>query len=101
LYTTKKLKDNHINLFLITETNEHNVVNSHYTYIKKFNGLMYDITNDHNKKYFCVKCLLFFRSEEALKNHYDNYPECFNNTPCKCVLPDKGKNFIEFKNYKN
>ena len=34
-----------------------------------------------------------------MKNHYDNYPECFNNTPCKCVLPEKGKNFIEFQHY--
>jgi len=37
--------------------------------------------------------LLLFRTQEALNSHH------YDNTPCKCILSDKGKNFIEFKQY--
>ena len=69
---------------------------------KTFNRLMSDITDSNNKKYFCMKCLLHFYSEESLKKHNIDYPNCSsNNNTAETTLPKKEKAFIEFKNHKN
>ena len=54
------------------------------------------------KKYFFCKCLLFFTSEEKLKEHNDDFINCnTHNQPAKLILPKKEKAFVEFKNHKN
>ena len=73
----------------------------HYCWIKNFNGFMYDITNSHYTKHFCVKCLMYFHSEDSLKLHYTDYKDCTDNQTSKVTLPSEDKAFIEFKNYNN
>ena len=56
----------------------------------------------HNEKKNGCKCLLFFTSEEKLKEHNDDFINCnTHNQPAKLILPEKGKAFVEFKNHKN
>ena len=69
---------------------------------KKFNRFMSDITDCDRNKYFCMKCLLHFYSEESLKKHNIESPNCSsNNNTAKTTLPKKEKAFIEFKNHEN
>ena len=90
IYTTKEIKEKHLNLLLFNKNDVY-----HYCLIKDFNRFMFDITNSRNKKYFCVKCLLHFYSQEKLNEHYKS---CNNKSCCFTKLPDKNT-FIEFKNH--
>ena len=93
------MKDKHINLLYYSDRQE---TQYHYAWIKNFNRFMSDITHNANKKYFCMKCLLHFYSEESLIKHNKDYPNCSsNNNVAKLILPKKEQAFIEFKNYKN
>ena len=54
LYVSKKLNEQVLNVFLIS-----NEEKSHYVLIKDFNKLMYSQmkTKDAHKKHFCMACL--------------------------------------------
>ena len=69
VYISNNIKQNHINLLYFSADNE----TYHYVWIKDFNRFMSDITLHNGKKYFCCKCLLFFTSEEKLKEHNDDF----------------------------
>ena len=64
----------------------------YYVYIKDFNRLIFNKTNNKNKKYFCKSCLQFCSSEKVLEDHRKD-----------CLLINGGQNvklekrFIEFK----
>ena len=73
IYITKKPKEKHINLLYFSNEDESQY---HYTWIKNFNRFMYDATNSHCSKFFCMKCLLHFDSEEKLRTHNIEYPNC-------------------------
>ena len=45
----------------------------HYVYIKDFNRLMCNKTNDKNKKHFCRYCLQYFSSKIILIEHKEVY----------------------------
>ena len=45
---------------------------SHYVYIKDFNRLMFNKTKNGNKKWFCMRCLQHFNSENVLDKHKEN-----------------------------
>ena len=63
---------------------------------------MFDITFNKDAKYFYMKCLLFFTTEEKLKEHNTYFINCnTNNQPAKLILPPKDEAFIQFKNHKN
>ena len=69
---------------------------SHYVYIKDFNSLMYNFTNYHDTKHFCMYCLHCFSSKTLLENHI---PDCYSiNGTQAIVMPAKGSK-IYFKNY--
>ena len=58
-------KKNHIDLLLITDGKKF-----HYVLIKDMSKLFAsEISNNKEKKYFCKRCLMNFRSEEKLKEH--------------------------------
>ena len=56
-----------IDLLLIFDENK-----SYHVYIKDFNELMFNKTNNKNKKYFCRCCLQCFSSEKVLTEHREN-----------------------------
>ena len=57
-----------INLMLIERHQ-----NKHFTWIKNFNGLLYDQSNHKEKKYFCETCLHGYSKESLLNAHK---PDC-------------------------
>lgn len=71
-----------IDLLLITKDS-----NQHYTWIKKFNGLMYDQTKDVHAKHFCKRCLINHRSERTLIDHDAH---CQSNNSARIILPKEG-----------
>ena len=42
---------------------------NHYVYIKDFNRLMFNKTENKNKEYFCKSCLQCFSGENVLNDH--------------------------------
>ena len=67
IYISKKGFDDCMNVLVIHEENR-----SHYVYIKDFNGLMFNKTKNGNKKWFCMRCLQHFSSENVLDKHKEN-----------------------------
>ena len=67
---------------------------SHYVYIKGFNRLMFNKTGNKNKKWFCMRCLQCFSSENILNKHKED---------CLVVNGEQrvklNEEFINFKNY--
>ena len=55
---------------------------------------MNDINKHDHKMYSCMKCLTHFTSEDKLKQHVHDYPDCQNNTPAKTEYPTKDKAFV-------
>ena len=67
---------------------------THYVYIKDFNRLMFNKTNNKDKKYFCRCCLQCFSSENILIEHKENCLVINGKENVKL-----GKGSISFKNY--
>ena len=67
---------------------------SHYVYIKDFNRLMFIITENKNKIWFCMRCLQCFSSENILNRHKSD---------CLVINGEQhvklGEGFINFKSY--
>ena len=78
-----------MDLLLIFKDNK-----SHYVYIKDFNRLMFNKTENKNKKYFCRCCLQCFSSEKVLTDHKEN---CLAINGKQYVKLGKGS--ISIKNY--
>ena len=88
---SNNVKRNHVNILYFSDDDGI----FHYAWIKDFNRFMHDITLHNWKKYFCCKCLLFFTSEEKLKEHNDDFINCnTHNQPAKLILPDKENAFL-------
>ena len=58
---------------------------------------MSDTDGHDHKRYYCMKCMTYFTSEEKLKQHNADYPLCHNNQPAKIEYPTKDKAFGMFK----
>ena len=96
VYISKRNDDKPINLLYFSN----NKNNYHFVWIRNFNGFLFDITKDGHTKYFCTKCLLHFFSEDKLKQHKNDFPNCNeHNQPARLILPKKDDAYIEFKNY--
>ncbi|RVE46550.1 hypothetical protein evm_008785 [Chilo suppressalis] len=68
LYFTKNRKEKHINLLYIT-----NGTNGHYCYIKNMSRLISrQLSSDHHQIFLCDGCLVYFTSNERLKQHQQN-----------------------------
>ena len=73
----------------------------HYVWIKDISRLFYSMTSSSGKKkYQCYRCLSHFYSLDKLDRHKEDC-QGIDAPPAKTILPDKDKNILEFKNYKN
>ena len=82
-------KKNHIDLLLISDFG-----NFHYALINNMSRLFAsEISNNKEKKYFCKRCIMSFRSEEKLKDHK---VLCDKSEEGNVKMPDTGS-FIDFK----
>ena len=61
--------DDHLELLYLEGKNELGEETTHYIYIKDFNRLMFTFTKHKGKKYFCMRCLQCFYSNERLAKH--------------------------------
>ena len=62
---------------------------------------MSDISGHETKKFFCMKCLLHFYSEESLKKHNIDYPNCSsNNNTAEKHYQRKKKHLLNSKTIK-
>ena len=69
----------------------------HYYWIKNFEGFMFDISNNSNKKHFCRKCLGHFSSQEILLKH-QRYCEWLADAGQVIVMPPEGSE-LYFRNF--
>ena len=69
--------------------------------LKKISGFLSDTDGHDHKRYYCMKCMTHFTSEEKLKQHNNDFPVCHNNQPAKIEYPTKDKAHVMFKNYNN
>ena len=95
--TTQRLSEKaavkRINLLLIEKDGQ-----THYTWIKDLNRLLYDQTKAKRKKNFCERCLQGFTSKEILEKHQVDF-NGVDERPIRIQMPDKDKNKIKFTNY--
>ena len=89
VYVSKKSFDDFLNMLMIHEGDK-----SHYVYIKDFNRLMFSITGNKNKKWFCTRCLQGFSSKNVLNRHKS---DCLVINGEQRVKLSEG--FFSFKNY--
>ena len=76
------------------------MVQYHYVWIKNFHAFINDINKYDHKMYFCMKCMTHFTSEDKLKQHTHDYPDCHNNTPAKTEYPPRTRLLWSSKNTK-
>ena len=93
VYVSDKDYDDCLNLLMIHESDT-SESRSHYVYIKNFNRLMFSITKNENKKWFCIRCLQCFSSKNVLNRHKS---DCLVTNGEQRVKLIEG--FINFKNY--
>jgi hypothetical protein len=74
-------------------------LNSHFALIRRFNSLLNSLNYAKDKKYFCKRCLSHFTQQGLLDQHISNRV-CLDFEAIKTVLPKKGCNILEFKNFK-
>jgi len=98
IYITKNQKEDHINLLYFSNEDQ---TKYHYVWIKNFSGFLSDTDGHDHKRYYCMKCMTHFTSEEKLKQHNNDFPVCHNNQPAKIEYPTKDKAHVMFKNYNN
>ena len=93
IYITEEKFEKHMNLLLIT-----NSENKHFVIIKDFNKFMYNQTKHQHKRHFCVYCLQCFSSEDILTKHTDNC--MIINCKQATNMPDKNNNILKYDNFR-
>ncbi|CAC5378564.1 unnamed protein product [Mytilus coruscus] len=68
--------------------------NAHYCLIKDLDSFMCD--NNGHKQFTCRNCIQGFQREETLEKHKKI---CKDNEPCRTIMPEPGKNILEFNNH--
>ena len=68
--------------------------NTHYCLIKDLDSFKYD--NNKHKSFTCRNCLQGFQRKETLMKHKKI---CYDNEHCKIIMPNPGKNILEFNNH--
>ena len=90
LRISKRADAKTVNLILISNEENH-----HYCYIKNMSRLLSSqISNSKCKRFFCLRCLNSFPTEESLQKH-DAY--CSNNEAVRVQLPDAENSLLSFK----
>jgi hypothetical protein len=91
LRISKYERENPINMLLISDGTK-----QHYCLIKDMSRLLASqATKKHQKRYYCLRCLNGFASEDSLTKHKEC---CSSREAVKIVLP-KEDTFLHFKNY--
>lgn len=113
LRVSSVLKEHHIHLLLIFDTENECVaggnttankiklmmdnwpIRTHYCWIKDLGRLVGSQLSKHGHKTFiCDRCLNYFTTNEKLKKHTANCA-----SECQIVMPTDEKKWIQFKNY--
>ncbi|CAC5393090.1 unnamed protein product [Mytilus coruscus] len=68
--------------------------NAHYCLIKDLDSFMCD--NNGHKQFTCRNCIQGFQREETLEN---TKKICYDYEPCRTIMPEPGKNIVEFNNH--
>ena len=89
VYVSNVQSENIVDLLYIEE-NE----NTHYCLIKDLDSFMCD--KNRHKSFTCRNCLQGFRREDTLIKHQTI---CYDNEHCKTIMPEPGKNILEFNNH--
>lgn len=108
-YLTKNKQSKHVNLLIIQdfyyddevddENGDDSMPQYHYVWIKNLSRLLSKQLDNHNgEKYFCDRCLHYFKTTTKLNTHYEN---CLKMGDCKMLPPSGNTNFIKFKNFRN
>ncbi len=102
LYISKNIvpPDRVIDLLWIEENGGGEEFKSHYVLIKDFDKMMFTLTKTRKKVYFCKNCLSHFYSTDARLKHFSD-GLCRQHDAVKVILPQLGKHWFEFKNYKH
>ena len=72
--------------------------NTHYSWVKRLTALLYDQSNNTNRKQFRERCLHGYTTRDLLERHK---PECKGllKSPTRTEMPKEGENKMTFKNY--
>ncbi|CAH1109449.1 unnamed protein product [Psylliodes chrysocephalus] len=100
-YLTKNKEDRHVDLLLIQDKyyEEGENVKYHFAWIKSLSRLLSkQLSNEGHAKYFCDRCLHYFRSEAKLNMHIE---DCKKLNHGAIKMPEGDKSIVEFKNFKN
>lgn len=81
-----------INLLLFQEGE-----NTHWVWIKDFNGLCHDLNRCRTRNHFCLRCLSPHRTAENLQKHMER---CKDFQACAIEMPDPDKP-LRFRNYRH
>ena len=84
-----------LNVLLIEEETKSGY-GQHYVLIKDFNRLNFNITKTQHKKYFCLRCLQPFNSEDRLEVHKGDF--LIINGTQRIEMPKEGSQ-VYFHNY--
>ncbi|CAH0549897.1 unnamed protein product [Brassicogethes aeneus] len=99
-YLTKNKKERHVNLLLIQDSYDDEAPTKyHFVWIKNMSRLLStQLSKEHGQKYFCDRCLHYFRSQDKLAKHIE---DCVKINETAIKMPEPGKNILKFKNHKN
>lgn len=93
-HVTAKKRKLHVNLLLIDKDGQF-----HYCLINDLSRLLQtQLTKCKKKIHICDRCLNYFYTKNKLQKH-DKF--CRQVNKCAITLPEKGKEIMEFKNFKN
>jgi hypothetical protein len=98
----KKVKHNHFDLLLISNT-----FTTHYCYIKNFERLVrLQMTKHHGKINICRRCFTHYpANEEGDQRMCEHNLYCSENKPCRVIMPKEDEHgnapVMAFKNYLN
>ncbi|XP_024879110.1 uncharacterized protein LOC112459306 [Temnothorax curvispinosus] len=88
-------REKHVNLLYVQDPRDNNV--GHFAWIKNLSRLVSSQLSRHNgRKYFCDRCLHYFRSSEKLEAHGVDCREINN---CAIRLPSEDDKWLSFKNH--
>lgn len=94
LKMTKSVKINHIHLLLLTNDDT-----THYCWIKHMSRLLSSqISRNFSRKYFCDRCLNYFRDRSKLNAHT---AKCVEQNEYRIEMPTEGNHIIRFKKHEN
>ena len=68
----------------------------HYLAVKKLSTLLRGIMSKHDGNFYCLNCLLFFRTKTKLESHRN---VCGNKDFCDVVMSSKDTKIFQFNQY--